>query len=417
MRAADHLRFVRHTFDANRARAALTLLGIVIGSGSIVMLAGLLRGGEEALLRSSQRANEADLIQVSRDEPPAADARRTRRDLDRGDEQGVGDSPALPGVKVASESNRESNARFEGRKKRVRLVAAEPGTPGLYHLSIARGRFLSPADLDERKKVCVVGAEVWRELMESPAALDPVPPVLSIEGQVWTVVGVLAEKPLLFGGGGDGTWMWNRKVMVPATTYDAMFAPAHGVGRLFVQVGEGDGLTARIRAAQGVLRSLLLRRHYGVKNFKVEGEDKGQSTDRLILPIIEMLLLGTGLLSLFVGGINIMNIMLVTVTERTREIGVRRAVGAPPSAILIQFLLEASFIALVGGVIGVLFGIGMTWAAAFGLGKLVGQWKTHVEPWSIGLGLSLSLAVGIVFGLFPALRAARLDPVEALRYE
>jgi putative ABC transport system permease protein len=139
--------------------------------------------------------------------------------------------------------------------------------------------------------------------------------------------------------------------------------------------------------------------------------------DRLILPIIEMLLLGTGLLSLFVGGINIMNIMLVTVTERTREIGVRRAVGAPPSAILIQFLLEASFIALVGGVIGVLGGVAMTGAASLALARLLGAWKMHVEPWSIALGLSLSLAVGVAFGLVPALRAARLDPVEALRYE
>jgi putative ABC transport system permease protein len=112
-----------------------------------------------------------------------------------------------------------------------------------------------------------------------------------------------------------------------------------------------------------------------------------------------------------------MNVMLVTVTERTREIGIRRAVGAPPRAILVQFLVEAAAIALAGGVAGVLTGIGLSWLAARGLARLVGQWALHVEPWSIALGLALSLVTGIAFGLFPAWRASRLDPVEALRYE
>jgi putative ABC transport system permease protein len=414
MRIADQLRSVRHTFSTNRVRAALTLLGIMIGSGSIVMLAGLLRGGREALLRSSQRANGADLIQVRRDEPPADQIARTQRQLDRLDEEAVQHSPALSGVHAATEAWREGRALWSGRKKRVRLVAAGPPALSLYNLEVQRGRFLTADDLAERRHACVVGQEVWRELLEERADLEGV--VITVEGQEWTVVGVLANKPLI-AGGGDGTWMWNRKVLVPETTYDAMYSPSHKVGRLFVQVGEGEGLAARLRAADAIVRSTLLRRHYGVRNFKVEGEEGGAKQDQLILGIIEMLLLGTGLLSLFVGGINIMNIMLVTVTERTREIGIRRAVGAPPSAILGQFLLEASFIALTGGLIGVAGGVGATAAAAYGLGRLLGGWNMHVEPWSIALGLSLSLLVGVAFGLFPAVRASRLNPVDALRYE
>jgi putative ABC transport system permease protein len=137
----------------------------------------------------------------------------------------------------------------------------------------------------------------------------------------------------------------------------------------------------------------------------------------MILLIIKILLVGTGLLSLFVGGINIMNIMLVTVTERTREIGIRRAVGANPRSIIWQFLLESATMALAGGLIGTVGGIGLARAMAAILTKVLAPWSFHLEPWSIGLSLAMSVATGIVFGLFPAWRAARLDPVEALRYE
>ncbi len=416
MRLADHLRAVRHTFATNRFRAFLTLLGIMIGAGSIVLLAGLLRGGEEALINTSQRANEADLIQVRSDDPPAKDAARTRRDLSRGDEETLRASPLVggSGATVATETQRETRAFFQARKKRVRLVGAAPGALSLYHLEVDKGRFLTDEDLAERRRVCVIGIEICKELLEEKP--DPIGATIRMEDQMWTVVGVLANKPLL-GGGGDGTWMWNRKVLVPHTTFDAMFSPSHSVGRLFVRLGGVGDLATRLAAITGVVRSTLLRRHLGVQNFKVEGDDSDANQERLILSIIKLLLLGTGLLSLFVGGINIMNIMLVTVTERTREIGVRRAIGATPAQVMTQFLLEAGLIALAGGAIGVLGGIGLSWLAAFALTKAVGAWQLHVETWSIALGLGLSLSTGIAFGLFPAWRAARLDPVEALRYE
>jgi putative ABC transport system permease protein len=169
--------------------------------------------------------------------------------------------------------------------------------------------------------------------------------------------------------------------------------------------------------ARQMIDAAIKRRHYGVENFRVDRESKDEEQFNVIVSVIKILLLGTGLLSLFVGGINIMNIMLVTVTERTREIGVRRAIGADPTSILMQFLLESAFIALTGGIIGVLGGLGLAWSAAFVLTKVLGAWKLHVALWSIVLGLGLSVATGVAFGIFPAWRAARLDPVEALRYE
>ena len=414
MRLSDQLRSVRHTFASNPARSALTLLGIVIGAGSIVMLAGLLRGGEEALLSTSQRANEADLIQVRRDDPPAKQLGRTRRPLSEDDADTLADSRLLDGASVSSEGTKEVRAFFHDKKKRVRIVGAQPIALGLYHLEVEKGRFFTKDDLDERRRVCVVGIEVWRELLEEAPSIDQI--AITVGGEVWTVIGVLANKPLL-GGGGMGTWMWNRKVLVPQTTYNAIFSPVRMVDRVFVRIGEGEGLEARLHAAEGVVKSTVLRRHLGVENFKIEGEDGQANQTRLVLWVIKMLLLGTGLLSLFVGGINIMNIMLVTVTERTREIGVRRAIGATPGEILFQFLLEATFIALTGGAIGVIGGITITGLASLLLTKVLGGWNFHIEAWSIALGLGLSFATGVIFGLFPALRASRLDPVEALRYE
>ena len=174
---------------------------------------------------------------------------------------------------------------------------------------------------------------------------------------------------------------------------------------------------ARSSTARAVVRGTLLRRHFGVENFKIDRNAKIMEQVGMIILIIKILLVGTGLLSLLVGGINIMNIMLVTVTERTREIGVRRAIGASPRSIIQQFLLESSLLALAGGIIGVAGGVGMGALIATILTKTVAPWNLHVESWSVALGLALSVATGVLFGLFPAWRAARLDPVEALRYQ
>lgn len=436
MRLFDLLRSARFIVEA-RVRAALTLLGIVIGTGSIVLLASLLRGGEEALVRANQQAIEADLIQVRRDDVKVKDRKRTRRELSRDDAQALASLPALSGASALSESVRVTEARVAGKKKRISLVSGAPAARSLYGLDMALGRFVNDADLQGRRRVCVVGHEVWRDLFggrdalvqtarpdgsakgaegapDAPAGSVEGLPRVTIERHSWTVIGVLADRPMM--GSTDSTNIWNRKVLVPETTYDALLSPSHEATRLYVRRSPIAAVTTPMDSLRGLVEATLLRRHLGVKNFKI-GEDEGASQEKAILDVVKLLLLSTGLIALLVGGINIMNIMLVTVTDRTREIGIRRAVGASPRAILAQFLLEAGAVSLLGGAVGVLAGLGLARLFAAVLTEVFGRWTFYVEVWSIALGLGLSAITGVVFGLYPALRASRLAPVEALRAE
>jgi putative ABC transport system permease protein len=176
-------------------------------------------------------------------------------------------------------------------------------------------------------------------------------------------------------------------------------------------------ITQEVTRARAAIKAVLLQRHYDVENFRIDGDKDGKQQADVIFLVINVLMLCTAALSLFVGGINIMNIMLVTVTERTREIGIRRALGATRGDILRQFLLESAIIAGLGGLIGVVGGMFLIWLISKILTAALGQWTAHYQTWAIVLGMASSALTGIVFGLYPAWRAARLDPVEALRYE
>lgn len=420
MRAADYARSVRHTLSSNRMRAALTLLGTIIGAASIVLLAGLLRSGQEMLVSSSQSASEADLIAVTRISPPYYLLPKVHHELYRGDEANVLENPLFQGVRATGESMREMRAEplgEQGAQKSdtelsVRVVSADSDAVSLYRLEVAKGRGINEDDLAERRRVCVVGSVVWSRLFGEDTPLTD--QRLRIENHEWSIVGVLKSKPGLFGG--NGSRMWNRKALIPRSTYDAMFRPDHGVDTMYVRLKTSPDLVARVKVVEKLLQALIERTH-NVDNITVKGQNSSEGQEQLILSIIKGLLLSTALLSLFVGGINIMNIMLVTVTERTREIGLRRALGATPANIWLQFLLEATFIAGVGGLTGVLSGVGLTFVLSKILAKSAGTFAFHVETWSVVLGLTLSVVTGIVFGLFPAIRASRLDPVEALRFE
>lgn len=418
IRTVDLARSVRHTFKTARLRVALTLLGIMIGAGAMVLLAGLLVAGEEALVGLAQNANETDMIEVSSAEAPRKDAKKTTRELSRYDADALAHSELLAGARINAAKRKQGTARWRNadgqmQEKRTTLFGGELDSLSLYRIEVERGRYFTPDDFAGRRRVCVVGQEMWTELLERRTELGDLR--ITVDGVVFEVVGVLAHKPTM--GRGTGTWMWNRRVMIPSSTYQSVVEQGRSVGAIFVRMEGVERVAERMSQLTEVVERTVLRRHYGVKNFEVESDARGKDQEELILRIIELLLFGTGVIALFVGGINIMNIMLVTVTERTKEIGLRRAVGASPGEIARQFLLEAATLAAAGGVLGVVGGIAVTFLASVVLTQVLAPWRFVVEPWAIALSLGMAVGTGVVFGAFPALRAARLDPVEALRSE
>jgi putative ABC transport system permease protein len=396
---------------AQRVRSLLALLGIVLGTSSLVLLVALLDGGRGALIEADQEASESDVVVVRAKDVPRSQQGRTRRELSRADARELSASRTLGDAWVSSERGRNTVARIAGKEKRVTLASAQPETAEVYRLHLARGRFFDPGDLEGRGHVCVIGHEVATALF---AGADPLGAALRIAGDVWRVVGVLEDKPML--GNTDSTWIWNRKVLVPETSYDATYNPQRAADTLLVRPERQTPSLVPMDDLRRLVGAVLVRRHFGVQNYDLEPNAEARQAE-LILTILRVLLFGATAISLLVSGINVMNVMLVSVSERTVEIGIRRAVGAPPGAIGGQFAFEALLLTGAGGFIGVSLGAALAALAAFVLRRALGGWELILQPWAMLGGVAVSLLIGLTFGTYPARRAARLDIVRALRNE
>jgi putative ABC transport system permease protein len=366
------------------------------------------------MVMTHQWLQEADVIEIEEGPTPPQKVGRTQRPVDLGDNEMLGHNPTLGDVEPEAELFLMRKARFGSEKMDALMLGATEQSAQMYRVEVERGRYLDRNDLEARARVCVVGNEIWRTLLGAPQKLDGV--WLNFGGVRWAVIGVLKHKPVLVGKAGP--WTWDRRIVVPVTTFQVAVRQSRRVDSIFLRVLPGlSDLWARRDAEIKIIRAMMLRRHYGVENFKVDADKGDKQQEEMIIMIINVLMLCTAGLSLFAGGINIMNIMLVTVTERTREIGVRRALGATRGSILRQFLLEAAILAGLGGLIGVLSGVALVALASYGLKAWLGMWYAHYKVWAMALGFGSSALTGVLFGLYPAWQAARLDPVEALRYE
>ena len=390
---------------ANKLRSFLTLLGIIIGVSSVIAVMSLVQGLDRYV--STQLASagvnvfNVDKVGIEFDLEKMR-VKLRRKDLRPEDAAAI--ARAARHVEAVA-AERTAVSRIERGNRSLRQVAVrgvEPDYMLVNDLPVAQGRPIGGIDLSTRAPVCVLGSDVAEHLFEHR---DPLGAEVRLGPHRLVVVGVGKELGSAFGASRDSY------VLLPLTSFERRF------GRLgSVTIGVRSRGAETFAQAQDEARAILrARRHLAPAapdDFEIVTPEMYMSLWRNLSGAISIVIVGVSMISLVVGGIVIMNIMLVSVTERTREIGIRKALGAPSRSILYQFLFEAVVLCNIGGVFGVL--------AGFGLGNLVTVF-THFDAdvpleWAV-IGLVFCSAVGIAFGLLPALRAARLDPIEALRYE
>jgi putative ABC transport system permease protein len=407
----QHLRTALDLFRTQKARFLLTVSGIVVGVGSLVLLASLLAVGQDVLRRTSSSATGDDVITVGNDwEATMNDPSAVR--LRKGDRDALARSTLLPdGTTVtATYGMRDRAATFGTENLRPFTIGIGAETLGVYNLAVGEGRPFSTYELENARRVTIAG----HSLLEGKIRPGD---VIRVEGSPFTVVGILEKKPEM---GPGGPWDWNNRLLFPASTYHIAFDPSERPSNIVVKVSTPPTYQGLVKdyvlAVRDVVDAILMQDRT-VKSYEFEGVSDDSSTEVLILRTIEALIYLTTVFSMLVGAIKIMNIMLVTVVERTREIGVRRALGATRGDIVRQFLSETVAITLVGALVGLLGALVLLGGATYALDRWVIAWPFHVETWSIGVAIALSTIIGFAFGLYPAWLASRLDPVEALRFE
>lgn len=377
---------------SNRGRSALTMLGIIIGCASVIILTGI-GGGATKQITDSISEMGVNRITVS-----MTRGRNSSRSIDIADmEKYLEDNPDK--VQYMSPYLSQSALIKKGNNNSYSNVdACAPEYEMINNIELQSGRFFSDADIDNRKKVCIVGTY---QVMEFFGGVDPVGQDIKINGDIFEIIGVYEES-------GDSTEMSaDNKVTIPYTTAMRFFKTKNVQTYYFWATSQDV-----VEYVTKDLKNYITKQLGTDEGFNVSNLTTLLDTMDEMMGVMTTMLAGIAAISLVVGGIGIMNIMTVSVSERTREIGIRKAIGARTTDILLQFLIEAVVLSGLGGIVGILFGIGAGIAVS-SVTSIV--YVTQIEM--VIMSFAFSLIVGIVFGIAPAKKAARLNPIEALRSE
>lgn len=402
MLIGEIIRVAFQSIRANVFRAALTMLGIIIGVGAVItMLAA--GAGAQRTIDEQIAALGADILTVSASRFYARGISRDQLTLDVDDLRPLEEDSKYLDAVVPEIQNR-GQIKLDNRNANSRIVGTSHQYHEIFDYPLAHGRFFTREEDEAKRRVAVVGSDIPRDLQTPPQEI--IGKRLLLNAQPFEVIGVLAPVGMVAGGSPD------RTAYIPLYTAEGRVI---GNGRLSnVSVRVADGVPLE-RAMVDIER--ILRREHKIlpgeaNDFAIVDRKQFLATQQAAQQTFTFLLASIAGVSLLVGGIGIMNIMLVSVTERTREIGVRMALGATRANILLQFLVESIALCLFGGLLGILSGAG----AATLLSRYAG-WQTFVSPTSVAMAFIFSIGVGLFFGVWPARRASRLDPIEALRYE
>jgi putative ABC transport system permease protein len=389
---------------ANKLRAALTMLGIIIGVGAVITMVALGSGAQRAVEEriAALGANVLSVFPGQSFGRGIASAERVSLTTD--DYEALRRDGRLLKA-VVPEMQQNMQLSFGAQNINVTTLGTTPEYLDVRNYRIEHGRMFTPGDDESRQRYVVLGAAVPELLGANARAM--LGQTIRVRGIPFEIIGVLAEK------GAQGGWgNPDEQVLIPLQTAKYRVFGTDRIRSLAVQVKDDVPIEQGMVDIERVLRREHRIRPGGDNDFQIRNQRDILATQQEATQVFTYLLASIAAVSLVVGGIGIMNIMLVSVTERTKEIGIRKALGATKGNILLQFLIEALALCLVGGAIGIVAGIG----TAVGLAKFM-QWNTFISPTAIAVAFAFSAGVGLFFGIWPARRAAVLDPIQALRYE
>ncbi|MFF2483692.1 ABC transporter permease [Paenibacillus sp. NPDC058071] len=375
---------------SNKLRTTLSMLGILIGVATVIALVAMGKGSSNQVEEQVSSLG-TNLLSVT------ITGRGTETTLSKEEAMTFSDLPNVEGVSPVVSSS--ASVKYGTTSVNVTVEGITPEYEQVNDFSVQSGRYIAPPDENNSQRVALIGVSTAEDLF---GADDPVGKVILINGYRYTVVGLLEPKGSSLSGSND------EKVLIPLSTAQRIFKSV-GVRTVYVKVNDLDLMNAVVK----LMEMKLTEKFRGDdSSYRIFNQQDAMETLNSVNETMNTMLLYVAAISLVVGGIGIMNIMLVSVTERTREIGIRKSLGAKRRDILFQFLVEAVAISGLGGALGIGFG----YAASYVIGRVTGT-QTEVPIDTVVLAFAFSGVVGIVFGLFPANKAARLKPVDALRHD
>lgn len=400
---------INEAFNAltvNRLRTALATLGIVIGIGSVIALISLGQASQKSVENQIQSLG-ANLLTVSPGNITSSGIRGAAggaTTLTLSDAQAIKENLTEFVDNVSAEYSSRAQVTAGRNNTNTQITGVQSSYAAIHKIEVQSGSFISDTEVQNLSKVAVLGPTAASDLFGENT--DPVGQTIRVEGQSLRIVGVTVSK------GGTGFNNPDDAIYVPLTTAQKILFGVTNLSSIAVEAKSQDAMTG----AQDAIGYLLLERHNlsdpASADFSIFSQNDILDTASQITGTFTTLLGGIAAISLLVGGIGIMNIMLVTVTERTREIGLRKALGAKKNVVITQFLIEAIMLTITGGIVGMIIGVGISYLLSSSMGL-----PFTISATSVVLAIGVSGAIGILFGWYPARKAANLEPIEALRYE